>query len=122
MEKQQYEMIKEEVQNKVLQCVDYSKEVTDLEIRDLIDEVISTERGLKVWKVQEKIKLSKDVFSSLRGWDILQQLLEDNSVTEIMINGTDGIYIERACCKTKVLQQALIIYFCTQLPVARQFR
>lgn len=96
MEKQQYEMIKEEVQNKVLQCVDYSKEVTDLEIRDLIDEVISTERGLKVWKVQEKIKLSKDVFSSLRGWDILQQLLEDNSVTEIMINGTDGIYIERA--------------------------
>ena len=34
----------------------------------------------------------------------------------------DGIYIERACCKTKVLQQALNTYFCTQLPVARQFR
>ncbi len=45
--------------------------------------------------VKERTAFRKQLFDSFRGMDILQPLLEDESVTEIMVNGTDAIYIER---------------------------
>lgn len=91
-----YEETREEIQDKILQQVDYTREVTDEEIQSTISNVISNEPKLKMWKVEERKKLAKDIFSALRRWDILQNLLEDNAVTEIMVNGTEGIYIERS--------------------------
>lgn len=91
-----YEETREEIQDKILQRVDYTREVSDEEIQSTISTVISNEPKLKMWKVEERKKLAKDIFSALRRWDILQNLLEDNTVTEIMVNGTENIYIERS--------------------------
>ena len=45
--------------------------------------------------LSDKIRLNQEVFYALRRLDILQDLLEDDSVTEIMINGYKNIFIER---------------------------
>ena len=69
--------------------------ISDEELYERID------RSLTVWGrerrigLKEKTLFRKQLFDSFRGMDILQPLLEDESVTEIMVNGTQAIYIER---------------------------
>lgn len=67
------------------------------------DEVLyeRIDRALTLWGRQRRLSLKekescrKQLFDSFRGMDILQPLLEDDSVSEIMVNGIGGIYIER---------------------------
>ena len=44
---------------------------------------------------QEREKIAKRVFSSLRGLGILDEILAEDSITEIMINGPENIFVER---------------------------
>ena len=45
--------------------------------------------------LREKTVLGKELFNAFRKLDILQELIEDDDITEIMINGTDHIFIEK---------------------------
>lgn len=45
--------------------------------------------------MNEKIELSRELFHAFRKLDILQELLEDPKITEIMVNGTDHIFMKR---------------------------
>lgn len=45
--------------------------------------------------VRIALKLSKHIFNSLRGYDVLSELIEDESITEIMVNSWDRIFIEK---------------------------
>lgn len=45
--------------------------------------------------LQEKIQLSRELFNAFRKLDILQDLVEDEDITEIMINGTENIFLEK---------------------------
>jgi len=45
--------------------------------------------------LKEKVALQTKIFHSLRGLDILEELIDDPSITEIMVNGYDTIFIER---------------------------
>lgn len=91
-----YEMWKEEIRKKVLANLDYSKETANEEVRELIRECISGNIVLKTWPVQERQLLEEDIYCSLRGWDILQKLLDNEEVTEIMVNGLECIFVEKA--------------------------
>ncbi|MBD5459989.1 MAG: CpaF family protein [Lachnospiraceae bacterium] len=90
-----YETLKEEIRANVLKRIDYSREISDEKIGDIIDEVIGSDGYLKILPVRERQELKRDIFCSLRRWDILQTLLEDEQVTEIMINGPEHIFVER---------------------------
>ena len=84
------------LEERLLRKLDYSKEATDEEVIELIDNLFLQEEALRIITVGERQGLKQEIFFSLRRLDILQSLLEDNSITEIMINGTDDIFIERA--------------------------
>lgn len=72
------------------------REIKDEEIYQSIDELI-LESGVQFYiRLSERNMLRKELFNSVRRLDILQELIDDDSVTEIMVNGTDGIFIERA--------------------------
>ena len=45
--------------------------------------------------LKEKATVGKELFNAFRKLDILQELIEDDTITEIMINGTEHIFIER---------------------------
>ena len=87
--------LKAAIRQQVVSSIDYSKEVSDDEIYELIDSELITRSKRLMISMDEKKKLRKEVFFSIRKLDILQQLLDDEKVTEIMINGPKNIFIER---------------------------
>ncbi len=91
-----YEEWRQRIANSVRGCIDLSREVSDEEIQEMIDsQIVGLGRicGLSLAQRQE---LGKSIFYSIRKMDILQELIDSNDVTEIMINGTENIFIEKA--------------------------
>lgn len=83
--------LKDVVRNRI----DLTKDPTDEDIRDIIDEVIKEKSREEYVSITKRYELGDKLFNSIRRLDVLQPLLEDKSVTEIMINGKDDIFIER---------------------------
>ena len=79
----------------VQERLDYSRDYTDEEVEDTIDEVLMEQESLELCPVELRRRLRKELFDSLRRLDILQIFVEDSSVTEIMINGMDHIFVEQ---------------------------
>lgn len=90
-----YAELKSELRIKVQEKIDFGKDLSDQEVEETIDEVLLGQEGLTIYPVEIRRKLKKELFDSLRRLDILQIFVEDNSVTEIMINGKDHIFVEQ---------------------------
>ncbi len=86
---------KQELQDLVIKQIDLSKELQDDEILEVIDDILLKESKNNYISLQDKRQLRKDIFNSIRRLDILQELIEDSSITEIMINGANNIFIEQ---------------------------
>ena len=86
---------KKELQSMILSRLDLSREVPDEEIKDIIDELIIAQSKKLFLSLNDRGKLRQELFYSIRTLDILQALVDDAEVTEIMVNGTDEIFIER---------------------------
>lgn len=85
----------EELHRKVMEELDLSKEISDEELEELIHQVVK-EEGMKEYiSLGKKQLLGKELFNTFRKLDVLQELLEDEEITEIMINGTQNIFVER---------------------------
>lgn len=85
---------KQELKALVLNQIDLSKEQQDEEILEVIDEVILNSSKNVYMSIKDKNRLRWEVFNAIRRFDILQELIEDNSINEIMINGANHIFIE----------------------------
>ena len=70
----------------------------DEEILAMIDELVLSDTGTPRLKVPERLTISRELFYSVRRLDILQDLIDDKSVTEIMVNGPKHIFIEQNGC------------------------
>lgn len=79
----------------VLEELNFFEEVTDEVVLDVIDRVLKTSKHCKSMSLNRRCLLRLDLFHSIRKLDILEELLEDPTVTEIMINGEKGIFLER---------------------------
>ena len=78
------------LREKVMEKIDVSIEISDDKVKEIVDEVILEYGNEKGLSVREKYRLQKEIYDSIRGLDILEELLEDKNITEIMINGQDG--------------------------------
>lgn len=83
------------LREKVMEKIDVSTEISDDNVKEIVDEVILEYGNEKGLSVREKYRLQKEIYDSIRGLDILEELLEDKNITEIMINGPDNIFIEK---------------------------
>lgn len=86
---------KQLLQDMVIKKIDLTKELQDEEILDVIDDTLLSQGRSSYLTMQEKRRLRKDIFNAIRRLDILQELIEDSSITEIMINGAEHIFIEQ---------------------------
>lgn len=84
-----------ELKRQILEKVDLSREVPDEEMQELIDEVVLSYGKEHRLLLNEKCYLKRELFHALRKMDILQELLDEKGVTEIMVNGMDGIFLEK---------------------------
>lgn len=89
-----HEELLEEFQREVLQRLDLSKDISDEELMELIHKIMK-ERGKDYIPLSERTKIGKELFHSFRKLNVLQELLEDDTISEIMVNGTQNIFIER---------------------------
>ena len=83
------------LQNQRFEKLNSLWESDDEEILEKIDELLLQEGSNYGLSLNEKANLRKELFRSIRKLDVLQELLEDTSITEIMVNGWDKIFIER---------------------------
>lgn len=72
-----------------------SGDITDVALKQIIGECVQEESGLYMISIRQKEELEESVFNAIRRLDVLQELLEDDTITEIMINGKDDIFLER---------------------------
>ena len=89
------------LQDEVMQRIDLSKELDDNELLDMIDITLKNKSREHYLSIKEKQQYRKEIFNSIRRLDILQELVENPSITEIMINGANNIFIEKAGRITK---------------------
>ena len=84
------------IHKELLESLDFTEEISDAEMLEKIDEFIVLKNKKLHLTLKEKERIRKDLFASVRKLDILQELVDDTTVTEIMVNGTENIFIERA--------------------------
>ena len=85
----------EEIQEEILNEIDLSKEVEDDTLAEMIREILELHSSREFIPLKEKASIGKELFNTFRKLDIIQEFLEDEEVTEIMINGTEKIFVEK---------------------------
>lgn len=94
MNKETYEILQKEIYEKVMEEMDFDRDLSDVEIAELIDKIIVSESKSKSIEISCRGRLKKDIFYAIRKLDVLQQFLDNPKITEIMVNGKDSIFIE----------------------------
>ena len=90
-----YESCKNQIYDSVRERIDLSREVADSEIQEMIDELVVRLGRQYALSLEQRQEIGRSVFHSIRKMDVLQELVDCDDVTEIMINGTDNIFIEK---------------------------
>lgn len=94
-EGQSLESVREQIRRRTLECLDLSEELTDERVLSEIQRALLAYGREFYLPLEEKNRLLEEIFHEIRGLDILEELLADESVTEIMINGHEKIFYER---------------------------
>lgn len=86
----------EQLRQHILTQLDMTREISDEELAELIYSevgIYSRQQGLTL---RQREQFQKEIYHSLRKLDALQELIDDPSVTEIMVNGAEHIFYEKA--------------------------
>lgn len=86
----------EQLHARILARLDMTRDMEDEELTELIYEVLQEVSQEEYLPLDQKRMLGKELFNAFRKLDLLQEFLEDDDITEIMINGTQNIFIEKA--------------------------
>lgn len=87
-----------QIQDRIVKEIGRESEISDEEILEHIEEYV-LKMGHSVYlSVYKKEEMIRTIFNSIRKLDVLQEILEDDSITEIMVNGPNHIFIERDGC------------------------
>ena len=84
-----------QVREMVAGRLDLTRNVDDDEIREMIAAIVAEESKRSYLSLKEKREIMEGVFNSMRGLDVLQPLVDDPSITEIMINGPHSVFVEQ---------------------------
>ncbi len=85
----------EELHGRVLNRLDMTRDISDEELTELIYEILREVSKEEYLSLDRMSDLGRELFNAFRKLDLLQEFLEDEAVTEIMINGTQAIFYEK---------------------------
>ena len=92
--KKEREMI-QSLQKKIMEDLDFGEELSDEQLKELISKYLLDKEENYTFTLMQRKQIGKEIFDSLRKLDILQDLIEDDEITEIMVNGPENIFIEK---------------------------
>ena len=87
--------IKEKIKKRILAEIDMTSKMSDEELQAFIKAAAVNDIHEKNVSLKEKLEISRELFNSVRGLDILEDLLADEDITEIMINDYRHIFVEK---------------------------
>lgn len=76
--------------------------LSDEELTSEIEAIVDEQTRDKYYSINYKVNLVQQVYSSIRGFGLLDSIISDDSITEVMINGPDNIFIEKDGKLTKL--------------------
>ena len=85
----------EQLHSRIIEELDLTKEVEDEELTQIIHRILKEVGESQYLSLGEKTILGKELFNAFRKLDLLQEFLEDEEITEVMINGTQSIFYEK---------------------------
>lgn len=90
----QRKIILDDFKEKVITRLDLSKHMSDDEVKEQIDTEILLQRKNLNLSPDERLSIRKEIFHTIRRFGILQELLTNSQITEIMVNGTEPVFVE----------------------------
>ena len=87
--------IREKLIYYVLSVLSTEADPSDERLKEIISEVIGVDNSTSGLPLEDKRELARSVFNSLRRLDVIEPLMEDPTITEIMVNGPDKVFYER---------------------------
>ena len=85
----------ERLRRQIMEQIDLTRTAEDEEVYQLIEAQVRDFARERMLTLGEREAVVQTLFYSLRKLDVLQELLEDPTITEIMVNGTEHIFVER---------------------------
>ncbi len=94
MDHEQEQQLIAEVKRYVTEHLPLSK-MSDEELEEKIEEIVAQRIGARYCSIEQRLNIIQQVYSSIRGFGLLDSVMNDDTITEVMINGPDNIFVEQ---------------------------
>lgn len=98
-EKEQQTVV--EIKQYITENLPLSK-LSDDELQEKVEEITEEKLAGQYVPIEQKVSIVEQVYSSIRGFGLLDSIISDDSITEVMINGPQNIFIEQNGRLTKL--------------------
>ena len=80
-------------------------QMSDEALQDKVEEIVAQKIGNVYCPIDQRVSIVEQVYSSIRGFGLLDSIIKDDTITEVMINGPKNIFIEQGGRLTKLDKQ-----------------
>lgn len=94
MDFEQEQNLVSEIKKYVSDTLPLSK-MQDEELQEKIEEIVSQKTSNYYCSIAQRVSIVEQVYSSIRGFGMLDSIIKDETITEVMINGPDNVFIEQ---------------------------
>lgn len=85
----------DKIRAQIIQTINVTEASNDQMIQDKIEQEVNKIGKMNNLSFEKRQKMEMELFHSLRKLDVLQELVDDDDVTEIMVNGYQNIFYEK---------------------------
>lgn len=94
MDHEQEQQLIAEVKRYVTEHLPLSK-MSDEELEEKIEELVAQRIGSRYCSIEQRLNIIQQVYSSIRGFGLLDSIMNDDTITEVMINGPENVFVEQ---------------------------
>ena len=94
MDFEQEQALVNEIKDEITRTLPLSK-MSDEELEEKVEEIVTRRVAGRYCSIEKKLSIIKQVYSSIRGFGLLDSIMNDDSITEVMINGPENVFIEQ---------------------------
>ena len=89
------EQITEQIKHSVREYA-RTNNIQDDQLRDIIEQSVNERTKDMYLRLSQRLQIAENIYSSIRGLGILDEIIADEEITEVMINGPDNVFVEKA--------------------------
>ena len=94
MDFEQEQALVNEIKDEITRTLSLSK-MSDEELEEKVEEIVTRRVAGRYCSIEKRLSIIKQVYSSIRGFGLLDSIMNDDSITEVMINGPENVFIEQ---------------------------